>query len=190
MMRLVTQFFALFVGKYGAKAFVDNINVMQNGLAVNLLAQVWNPRILKDPPVQRMEAKVQVIGLTKLLCETPALLADANGQGIWAQTLAGLVTVLTSASFKATATEVDVDDDVLETQYDAQYSKLANTGAKVEDLFVEVPDPSANFVHSLHRLSSSHPGMLMPLIQQGLSPDPKLLTGLESLFQHAGVSLA
>jgi exportin-2 (importin alpha re-exporter) len=188
--RLVTQFFALFVGKFGGQAFVDSINVMQNGLAINLLAQVWNPRILKDPPVQRMEAKVQVIGITKLLCETPALLADANGQGIWAQTLAGLVTVLTSASFKATATEVDVDDDVLETQYDAQYSKLANAGAKVEDLFPEVPDPSANFVHSLHRLSSSQPGMLMPLIQQALSADPKLLTGLQSLFQHAGVSLA
>jgi exportin-2 (importin alpha re-exporter) len=188
--RLVTQFFALFVGKFGGQAFVDSINVMQNGLAINLLAQVWNPRILKDPPVQRMEAKVQVIGLTKLLCETPALLADPNGQAIWAQTLAGLVTVLTSASFKATTTEVDVDDDVLETQYDAQYSKLASTGAKVEDLFAEVPDPSANFVHSLHRLSSSQPGMLMPLIQQGLSADPKLLTGLQSLFQHVGVSLA
>jgi exportin-2 (importin alpha re-exporter) len=188
--RLVTQFFALFVGKYGAQVFFDSVNVMQNGLGVTLLAQVWTPQLLKDPPVQRMEAKVQVIGLTKLLCETPALLADTNGQGIWAQTLGGLVTVLTSASFKATTTDADIDDDVLETQYDAQYSKLASTGAKVEDFFPEVPDPSANFVHSLHRLLASQPGVLMPLIQQGLSTDPKLLAGLESLFQHAGVRLA
>jgi exportin-2 (importin alpha re-exporter) len=188
--RLVTQFFGLFVGKYGAQVFFDKANAMQPGLAVTLLVQVWNPRILKDPPVQRMEAKVQVIGLTKLLCETPALLADANGQAIWAQTLAGVVTVLTSASFKSTGTDADFDDDVLDTQYDAQFSKLANAGAKVEDLFPEVTDPAANFVQSLHRLSLSQPGQLMPLIQQGLSADPKLIAGLESLFTLAGVRLA
>jgi exportin-2 (importin alpha re-exporter) len=188
--RLVTQFFALFVGKFSAQVFVDRLNTMQNGLAITLLVQVWNPRILKDPPVQRMEAKVQVIGLTKLLCEMPSLLADNNGQQIWCQTLAGLVTVLTSATFKSGATEAEVDDDVLDTQYDAQFSKLASTGVKVEDLFPEVPDSSATFVQSIQRLSASHPGMLMPLIHQGLSSDPKLAAGLESLFQVAGVRLS
>lgn len=186
--RLTTQFFALFVGKYGGQVFLNCTNSIQAGLAGQLIAHVWSPHILNDPPTQRVDSKVQVIGLTKLLCETPALLADANVQQMWAQTLASLVTVLSSPTFTAAANVVvDAEAETAsEMQYDSQYSKLTNVFVMVEDPFPEVADASAFFVQSLQRLMASQPGQLMPLIQR----DPKLVTGLDSLFQQNGVRLA
>jgi exportin-2 (importin alpha re-exporter) len=183
--QLVTTFFALFVGKYGAEVFFDRTNSIQAGVGVMLLAHVWAPCLKTDPPVQKMEAKVQVVGVTKLLCESPALFADANGQKAWADTLAGLVTLLTSSTFN-TATVTNVDDEPeIETGYDAQFSRLLHASKAVEDPFPEVADPSAHFVQSLHGLLSTNAGLLLPMI----SADQKLASGLDFMFQHAGLQL-
>lgn len=187
--QLVTTFFALFVGKYGSQVFFDRANAIQPGVGVMLLAHVWAPRLRTDPPVQKSEAKVQVVGVTRLLCESPSLLADGNGQKAWAETLAGLVTLLTSSTF-TTVVVTNVDDEPeFETGYDAHFSRLVHAGKAVEDPFPEVNDPIVLFVQSLHKMLSTDSGRWLPLIQQGLSSDPKLASGLDLMFQQAGLKL-
>ena len=73
----LTHFFALFIGKFGSQAYLDQLNQLQPGMGIMLLVQVWVPRLQAVSPT-RLEAKTQIVGLTKLLCETPALLSDTN----------------------------------------------------------------------------------------------------------------
>lgn len=184
--RLVTGFFALFIAKHGSQIFFDRLSAIQAALGQMILADVWNPRIISDPPRQRIEAKIQIIALTKITCDNSCLLPD--GKQIWCQTIASLVTLLTSSTF--TGTDQVADDDIeVEIGYDAQFSQLAFATRAAEDPFAEVADPSFFFVQSLHRLLSSQPGELRGVIQQGLSSDPKLATGLETMFKTAGLSL-
>lgn len=190
--RLVTHFFALFVGKFGAHAYLDQLNALQPGLGLMLLTQIWVPRLQTDLPV-RMEAKVQVVGMTKLLCDTPALLVDASGQQIWSQGLAGVMRILTSpdshlGTSVTSSSNADYDDEI-EIGYDATFSRLHFAARPVRDPFPEVADLSLMLVQSLHALCKSQPGKLQPLIQQGLQSDPKLSGGLEIMFQKAGLSL-
>jgi exportin-2 (importin alpha re-exporter) len=186
--RLITNFFALLAGKYGSQVFFDSTNQIQPGVALNLLVQVWVPRLQTDPPL-RMDAKIQVVGLTRLLCDTPpALLSDDNGKKIWAQVLAAVVTMVTSPSWSNSAG--DDEDQEVEIGYDATYSGLTFARKALDDPFADIADPIAVFVKSLHTLSTSQPGVITPIIQQGLGSDPKLSSGLQSMFQKSGLQLA
>jgi len=189
LVRLVTQWFALYIGKYGSQSYLDQLNNIQPGLGLMLLMQVWVPRLQTDVPA-RMDAKVQVVGLTKLLCETPALLADANCQQIWAQALAGAIKIIaSSSSYLSNSTSAGDDDDEVEIGYDATFSRLHFAARLATDPFPEVNDAAIALAQSLHKLSASQPGKLSPLIQQGLQNDAKLAASLESLFNKAGVNL-
>jgi hypothetical protein len=83
-----------------------------------------------------------------------------------------------------------INDPEMEISYDAQFSRLVYATKEADDPFPEIVDPTTFFVQSLHRLLSSNTSQLMPLIQQGLSVNPKLSSGLESMFQQAGLRLS
>lgn len=189
--RLVTNFFALFVGKFGPHVFFQRLNSLQEGVGLQLLQQVWNPHLKTDPPISHLEAKTQVVGLTKMLTESPALLSDDNQRLLWSQTLATVVTLLTSPTLKKVVAAEGVDADEFEIGYDAQYSKLQFASRPADDFFPDVPaDPTLFFVQSLHQLLSQHPGQLIPIIQHGLNgADSKLLPALTAMFQQAGLAL-
>jgi exportin-2 (importin alpha re-exporter) len=184
---LVIQYFALFVGLYGAQAFFDHMNQIQSGIALTLLVQVWIPK-LKVASQNRLEAKTQVVGLTRLLCDTPALLGDDKGKKIWAQALAGVVDILTSQTFSAQDADDDVEADI-EIGYDATYTQLSLASRKPHDPFASIVNPTDTFARSLLTLSTSQPGVLVPIIQQSLGGDPKLSTGFQSVLHKAGVNL-
>jgi exportin-2 (importin alpha re-exporter) len=186
--RLVTNFFALYVGKFGSQAFIEPLNAKQAGLGFNILNQVWLPRLVSDPPTQRTEAKTQITGLTKFITETPALLADDTGRQIWGLALKGAVTVLASPSLKITP-DLSLEDDMeVEITYDATFSRLHYAYKPIDEYFPEVADPSATFVQSLQRLCASKPPII-GLIQQSLGGDPKLQLSFESMCAQAGVQL-
>lgn len=197
--KLVTTYFALFVGKYGPQAFVELLDRIQPGLAAMVLEQVWNPRIKNDPPIhQRAETKVHVVGLTKLLFESPLLLADPRGHQVWSDALAGVIAMLTSPDWRAGTTSAagaslgyEVDDEAeLEIGYDAQFSKLSFASRAPEDFFPEVPDPGLAFCQSLRQAlasSSSSPTPMLPLVQNAVSADEKLSSGLEAMMLQAGL---
>ena len=187
---LVTHFFALFIGKFGPQSYLDQLNQIQPGLGLMLLVQVWIPRLQTTSPT-RLEAKTQIVGLTKLICQTPALLADANGQQIWSQILACVVKIIVSPDSHLDAlAALEGNDDDAEIGYDATFSVLHFAIRPAKDPFPEVSDASVLLVQSLSGLCASRPGQLTPLIQQGLQSDPKLGAGLESLCQKVGISLS
>jgi hypothetical protein len=97
--------------------------------------------------------------------------------------------LLTSATFTSATTVAGDDEGEIEIGYDAQFSRLVHARREVEDPFPEIADPSAFFVQSLHRLLSSRQGQLLPLIQEGMSSDPKLYSGLDAMFRNAGLAL-
>ena len=192
--RLLTDFFALFIGKFGSQTYLDHFNSIQPGLGLMLLMQVWVPRLHSDLPV-RTEAKLQVVGLTRVLCDTPAILVDDSGKQIWSQVLAGVMMIVTnpnanlSASAASSATD-DGDYEEAEIGYDATYSRLHFASRPSPDPFPELVDPLMELVRSLHGLCTSRQtGEIMTLIRHGLQADQKLLVGLESLFQKAGLNL-
>lgn len=185
--RLISQFFALFVGKYGSQVFTEILNSIQPGLSTTIVASVWVPKVHSDPP-QGLDAKTQLIGLTKVLCETPSLLNDAAGQQAWGMVLCTIMTILTSPNASFATAEVD-GDEVVEIQYDAQFSGLNFAKKQVVDPFPDVTDPAGAFVKALHALTSQQPGRLLPLIQEGLKNDPKLAPNLEGLFKAQGLSM-
>jgi exportin-2 (importin alpha re-exporter) len=139
----------------------------------------------------RMDAKVQIVGLTRLLCDTPALLSDANGRQVWSHMAAMVVSMLTSAGTSFVDTSASGDDALtqVEISYDSAYSNLHFAKKPVDDPFSEIPDPGLLFLQALQTLSSSHPGCIQPLIQEGLQSDPKLSAGLDSMLTKAGIRL-
>jgi exportin-2 (importin alpha re-exporter) len=188
--KLMIHFLALFLAKFGSQPFFDELEAIQPGVALSLIVQVWLPKLQADPPKASLDGKVQVLGLTRLLCETPNLLNDSTGQQLWCSALGIVVTVLTSPSMK-TDPDADVDLElVTDMQYDSAFSGLTFAKRQVVDPFAEVSDPSIAFVTALHRVMARQPGRLLPLIQEGLKHDPKLSPGLETMFQKAGLRLA
>jgi exportin-2 (importin alpha re-exporter) len=183
---LATQYFALFAGLYGGQAFFDYLNQISPAVALHFLAQVWIPKA-KNATQNRIEAKTQVVGLTRLLCDASALLADDNGKQIWAQTFAVVVSILTSNTFSAGA--IDDEEPEIEIAYDATFSQLSLATKKADDPFASVADPVEAFTKSVEKLSASQPGVLEPIIQLGLSSDPKLSSDFQSLCQKTGVQL-
>lgn len=186
--RLVTNFFALFVGKFGSQAFFDQLNSMQPGMGLMIMGQVWLPRLKSDPPI-RLDAKMHVVALTKLSCETTALLSDNAAKEFWGQTVATIVFLLTSPD--AMMGQSASDDGAVEVEItsDSAFSSLHFARKPVEDSFAEVTDPAKSFVQALAALSTSHPGQLQPIIQVAIAGDPKLATGLQNMLHSAGVSL-
>ena len=187
--RLVSDFFALFVGKFGSQAYFDQLNVIQPGLGLMLLTQVWVPRLSTDLPV-RMDAKTQLVGLTKILCDTPALLADGNTQQVWAGAFVGAMKIITNPdSHIGTAFGTGDDVDDAEIGYDATYSKLHFATRPVVDPFPEVQNPAIMLAQSLGQLSTSQPGKIQPLVHGGLQNDPKLSSKFAELQTQANVQI-
>jgi exportin-2 (importin alpha re-exporter) len=187
--QLVTTFFALFVGKYGAQVFFDRTGAIQAGIGTMIVIHVWAPRLKNDPPVDRIEAKTHVVGVTKLLCECPSIWSDENGQKAWIGSLAGLVTLVTSTTYKNSTSTLYPDETETEVGYDAQYSRLVQATKNVEDPFPSIDDPVMYFVQSLHTTLQNNSTILLPLVQHGLSDDPKIQAGLTSMFHQAGLKL-
>ena len=185
----LTHFFALFIGKFGSQAYLDQLNQLQPGLGLMLLVQVWVPRLQAVSPT-RLEAKTQIVGLTKLLCETPALLSDAHSQQIWSQVLACAVKIVCSPESNLNLLTVLDNDDDTDIGYDATYSVLHFATRPAKDPFPDVGDAGAFLVQSIGQLSATHPGRISPLIAHGLSANSKLNAGFELLCQKSGVKLS
>ena len=184
--RLLSQFFALYVGKLNSQSFFDHVNAVQDGLALNILMGVWIPQIETEPPV-RLDAKIQLVGITNLMCATPALLDTDQTKELWVRALTATMKLLASDSIKqSTGTEMT---DEIEISYDSAFSSLSFARRPVEDPFQEIPDPTAHFAKHLYSLSTQYPGQLTQLISQGLQSDPKLSAGLEMILSKSGVTL-
>lgn len=182
-------FFALFTAKKGPRAFFDELESIQRGMTFQLIVQVWLPRLREDAP-KGLETKIQVVGLTRLITETPSLLDDTSGQQIWCGVIVTLVSLLTSP-MKSDA-DADLQDLLVagDMQYDSTFSSLTFAKKQATDPFPDITDPVGTFAKSLGDFSRQFPGRVPPLIHEALKDDPKLSAGLESMFQKNGVNLS
>jgi exportin-2 (importin alpha re-exporter) len=130
---------------------------------------------------------MHVVALSKLSCETPALLRDESAKRLLGEILATVLFLLSSPDMGQASPP---DDGPVETEISsvAGYS-LQNCAKKlVEDPFAEVVDPTRSFTQALAALGSSNPGQLQPIIQQAVAIDPKLAVSLDSMLQSSGLS--
>merc|ERR1712238_132498 len=149
-----------------------------------LLSMVWLPKV-QSSASNKVQAKSQVIGLTKFVCDLSAkLLSDSEGQKVFAQVVLAVVSVLASPTFLKEAKELPDETPVV---YDATFSQLKYAQQLPDEPFNAIADPVEFFVGSLNSLNSS--GVIVPLIQQGLGGDPKLTTIFQTMCQSKGVNL-
>mmetsp|Transcript_3279 Transcript_3279/g.7208 ORF Transcript_3279/g.7208 Transcript_3279/m.7208 type:complete len:520 (+) Transcript_3279:2016-3575(+) len=180
------QFLGLFSGMYGGQCLADYLDKIQPNMVLVLLQQVWLPKV-KGSACNKMQAKAQIIGLTKLLCDlSPKLLADNQGKPVFVQLVVAIVSVLTSQTFSKE--EKDVLDEA-PMVYDATFSQLKYAQQLPDDAFKTVADPLDFFLAALRTLGTSHPGVLPPLIKQGLGTDLKLTASFETMCQTKGFNL-
>lgn len=182
---LVARYFGLFSGLYGGQVFIGTLNSIQPRLGKDVTSNVWLRHLL-NAANSKLAVKTQVIGLTRVLCEGP-LLGDDDGKLGWAQALHGIVALLASPSF--TKEEKDLSEEV-SVEYDATFSQLKFARKVPEDPFETVVDPLEFFLNSLKGLSSRHPGILLPLIQQELGSDPKLFVTFSNMCEMKGIRLS
>jgi exportin-2 (importin alpha re-exporter) len=142
------------------------------------------------PEVQKVsgnvERKICAVGMTRLLCETPALLGGSYSR-FWApllQALIGLFELPEDESVPDDEHFIEIEDT---PGYQTAYSQLAFAGQRpTDDPAANVADARANLAQSLHKLSVGHPGMVGPLVA---SIDPQAKGHLDRYLQSAGVSL-
>lgn len=184
--RLLTGYFAQFIGQFGSQKWFSLLDTIQPGLGNMIISQVWLPRLAQDEPV-RIEVKTQVVGLTKIVCETPSLLNDTAGQQILMATLVALVQILsTKEAFFGTPTE-DFDQTA-EIGYDPTFSKLHFASRTVTDPFSEITNPVSAFANSLKQAQTTNPAWTQ-LLQQGSQSDPKFFVSLQGIMQKAGLHI-
>lgn len=184
--RLVTSAFAQYVGMYNTQSYFNLLNSIQNGLGLMFLTSTWIPRLSIDPPI-RNEVTIQIICMTKFLCETPSLLDDMNVQKIWSQLLVTMIKIITSSSDDFNASKNDDEDGEVQIGYDPTFYRLHFASRPDLNPFPEVGDPQIILAQGIHSLYLSQPGKISPLIHQTLQTDHKLSAGLETIFQRAGL---
>jgi exportin-2 (importin alpha re-exporter) len=183
--RLMTGYFAQVVGQYGTDKFLAIVDSMQNGLSMHMLGAVWLPRLSTDPPV-RMDAKNQVVALTKIICETPSLLSTPAGKQVWMQALIAAAKILTSQESYLGASANDGDQDV-EIGYDPTMSRLNFASRPPLDPFSSISNVAQAFGRALGKARTANAAVVAPLMQQGQQLDPKAFAMLEGILSKAGV---
>ncbi|KAL7580108.1 hypothetical protein ACA910_012869 [Epithemia clementina (nom. ined.)] len=107
----VINFFAIFVGKFGPDRYFAIIEGIQKGMTKMIVKDVWASHILGSETVQRTLAKTQVVGLTKLLCESNALLSDGTADAAWAAGVVAAVKLIGSPTMKDSSKVAELADD-------------------------------------------------------------------------------
>lgn len=183
--RLLTGYLAQFAGQYGADRLFSMLESFQPGLSNHLLQSIWIPRLSKDPPV-KMDAKNQVVAMTKIICENPSLLANQSGQQIWTACLVATVTILTSQEsyFGASA---DNDDQDVEIGYDPTMSRLNFASRPALDPFSNVTNVAQDFGRALVQFRATNGAAISPLMQQGQSANPKAFALLDGILAKSGI---
>ena len=141
--------------------------------------QIW----FTTDSFNHQEAKIHVVGLTKVLCENSILLV--REQNVWSQGLDAILKILTSSAAKFEAVD-DNDNEDVEIGYDKTFSRLHFASKIHNDPFDFIKDPQGIFVTSLQQLYISHAGIIKPIIQNGFQSNPKLYSALELMYQKAG----
>ena len=175
-------FFSLFCGKHGGVALIDVVESIQPQMFKMVIERLY----LQD--VQKVsgstERKICAVGITKLLTETPAMLVEPC-VALWIPLLQALISLFELPEDDT----VPADEHFIEIEetpgYQTAFSQLLYAGSKKHDPFAStVSNAKVYLAHSLHRLSSQHPGKLGGMIS-GLSGEAAQF--LQNYLQSANI---
>ena len=177
------QFLGLFAAMHGGAFLSDSLDKIQPNIILMLLQRIWLPKV-KGCANNKMQAKYQIIGLTKIMSElAPKMMANDQGRLVFGQIIAAVVSVLGSPTFSRE--EKDTPDEA-PMVYDATFSQLKYAQQLQDDAVRAIADPMDFFFNALRSISQSSPGALPQLIQQGFSNDIKLQTSFQTMCQSKG----
>lgn len=162
--RLLVKLLCILSLKHGAAAVVATLEGIQAGMTSMLINQIWVKTVEATPmngasASDRIEAKVCLLGMGKLLAEADGVKGD---EATWTALLSSLVSVLDAGQTLAASGEGD-DNDVgaerLAFDGDA-YSELKFAAAATpEDPLPEVANAAASAVQLLGQLCQGAPGV-------------------------------
>lgn len=178
-------FLCLYAGKCGGSNLLQVVDSIQPKLFAMLLEKVIIPDVQKVSG--STERKICAIGITKMLTETPGMLADLY-INLWIPLLQALISLFELPEDSSTPDDehfIEVDDT---PGYQTAYSQLIMAGSKDYDPFeAVVPNAKAHLAQSLHKLSSEFPpGKLSGMISTGLTNEATLF--LQQYLQQANIS--
>lgn len=180
----VVSFFGLVAARHSPTLLVATLDQIQAGMLVNLATHVFAPTLLSSPTFNSpADAKKAVVGLTRILCETPEAVGataqnsssggstDNNVVNPWVATLAAVLAIVSAnTAVVATAPRTALDDDLnlddAQVGYDAAFSQLHfGTNKTPKDVFPHVPDLGAYVTNSVNQLCLAKPQPFQQLAQ-------------------------
>jgi exportin-2 (importin alpha re-exporter) len=186
---LASQYFALFCGLHGGQAFVNALNAVQPGVAFNLIGSVWAPKV-QGAGANKVLAKAQLVGGSRLLSEVPEFLSSNPGKETWGKVFLGLISLATSSTFASNQELATFEEEETPISYDATFTQLRYAKKVPRDVFVTMADPVAMLGEALTRTSQIHPGVLPPLIQASLASNQELSVTFANFCESKGVRMS
>ncbi|CAN0047642.1 unnamed protein product [Ascophyllum nodosum] len=186
--RFLTIFLCTFIAKYGVAALEQCLQQQEAGMINKLLSQVWIPNFSNRLVLSPLERKVQVVGMTKLMCQSQEVMQNAT---LWQGLLVCIMETLVPEEASKNKDDVEEpDDEEEEIAFDSAFSKLRMTGSGAQDPVAEIPSETMFLAKSLADLCASQPGKYPPLVAAALSGRPSGLKEFQGFLATAGVSLA
>ena len=168
---------SLLCGLYGPEAFTSRVATFSPGLLSQLLTVVFSPLAGRVTGVAHR--KETSVGLTRLLCETPSLLADPSSVASWESLLVAIVGLQGSnegspVESSKTASlggslvfmeneDIPKDEEGPAMEYTSSYNRLVYCAIPYVYAFPSIPGPSVFLSQSLARLAVASP-LVGPII--------------------------
>ena len=175
-------FFSLLAGQFGGPALVDAIESIQPQMFKMVVERLYIQDVQKVSGTT--ERKICAVGITKLLTETPMMLAEPCAP-LWTPLLQALISLFELREDDS----VPADEHFIEIEdtpgYQTAFAQLLYAGTKEHDPFESaVPNAKAHLAQCLHNLSSRYPGQVPQMIA-GLTGEATQF--LQTYFQSADV---
>lgn len=159
--KCIIVFFCYYAAKIGAPALVELIDQIQANMFGMVVDRVFIPDMAKVS--NELERKTVAVGISKILCECPAMLLPPYNQ-YWSRLLQALVELFELPPDK-TITEGDnfIEPDE-SSGYQAAFSQLSYAQPKTQDFLAEVADGRKYLADSLAKLAQTRPGEIPQLV--------------------------
>lgn len=150
--RCLVVFLSYFICKYDLNALLKSMDQLQPKIFSMILEKIWVPAM---EHVTDDDKKVVVVGMTKMLCQSPDFLDPAYLR-FWPPLVGSVVKLLESKGAGGGDEEDSLDQS--DKGFSTAMAKLAYAPCPEHDLVPSVKDPREHFVTSLKQLVVQHPG--------------------------------
>lgn len=159
--RGIIVFFSFYAAKAGGAALIEMVDQIQANMFGMVLERVLIPDM--NRVTTEADKKIVTIGITKLLCQTPAMV-NAPYVDFWPRLLETLIQVFELPPDTSTMDGdhfIEVDDAA---GYQAAYSQLNFAQAKRDDAFESIPDGRKFLMEALQTMRATNPQQMQQLL--------------------------